>query len=234
MRVGQAVAAEANVDRARVYATGLSNGGYLSHRLACEAADVFAAVAPVAARIALVPTTLCQPSRPIAIIEFADDHAQSLVGGQMRGIAGVRDHLMAALEQASAQVKQTEARVAFDRAEAVLRRSRDPLVHLELFLLQRQRGQERKARTELSAFAKSMERDWPAPLVRVYLGEGKDADAMAAATDSDERCEAWYYLGRLHAPDDPTLARKQLQNVKAEECDRSDFAEEELQQLQSR
>ena len=70
----QAVGAEANVDRTRVYATGLSNGGYLSHRLACEAADVFAAVAPVAARIGLVPTTLCQPSRPIALIEFAGLH----------------------------------------------------------------------------------------------------------------------------------------------------------------
>jgi polyhydroxybutyrate depolymerase len=70
----QAVAAEANVDRARVYSTGLSNGGYMSHRLACEAADVFAAVAPVAARIGLVPTTLCQPSRPIALIEFAGLH----------------------------------------------------------------------------------------------------------------------------------------------------------------
>ena len=70
----QAVSAEANIDRARVYATGLSNGGYMSHRLACEAADVFAAVAPVAARIGLVPTTLCQPSRPIALIEFAGLH----------------------------------------------------------------------------------------------------------------------------------------------------------------
>ena len=70
----QAVAAEANVDRARVYATGLSNGGYMSHRLACGAADVFAGVAPVAGRIAFVPTKLCQPSRPIALIEFAGLH----------------------------------------------------------------------------------------------------------------------------------------------------------------
>ena len=77
----QAVAAEANVDRARVYVTGLSNGGYMSHRLACEAADVFAAVAPVASRIALVPTTLCQPSRPIALIEFAGLHDPSVPYG---------------------------------------------------------------------------------------------------------------------------------------------------------
>jgi poly(3-hydroxybutyrate) depolymerase/6-phosphogluconolactonase (cycloisomerase 2 family) len=70
----QAVAADANIDRARVYATGWSNGGFMSYRLACEAADVFAAVAPVAGRIGLLPTTLCQPSRPIAVIEFAGLH----------------------------------------------------------------------------------------------------------------------------------------------------------------
>ncbi|HUL98300.1 MAG TPA: PHB depolymerase family esterase [Mycobacterium sp.] len=67
----QAVAAEANVDRARVYATGLSNGGGMSSRLGCEAADLFAAVAPLAGFIGIVP---CQPSRPIAVIAFAGLH----------------------------------------------------------------------------------------------------------------------------------------------------------------
>ena len=69
--VVQAVAAEANIDLGRIYATGHSNGGHMSYRLACEAADVFAAVAPVAGRITINPTSLCQPSRPIAVIEFA-------------------------------------------------------------------------------------------------------------------------------------------------------------------
>ena len=36
------------VDRKRIYATGLSNGGMLSYRLGCEAGDLFAAIAPVA------------------------------------------------------------------------------------------------------------------------------------------------------------------------------------------
>ena len=40
-----------NIDLTRVYATGLSNGGYMSFRLACEAADVFVAVAPGAGAI---------------------------------------------------------------------------------------------------------------------------------------------------------------------------------------
>jgi poly(3-hydroxybutyrate) depolymerase/6-phosphogluconolactonase (cycloisomerase 2 family) len=73
----QALAAEANVDRARVYATGSSNGGYLSSRLGCEAADLFAAVAPVAGFIGFFPMSQCQPSRPVAVIEFAGLHDPS-------------------------------------------------------------------------------------------------------------------------------------------------------------
>ena len=56
-----------DIDVKRIYATGLSNGGMLSHRLACEAADVFAAVAPVAGTLNF---TSCNPSQPISIIEF--------------------------------------------------------------------------------------------------------------------------------------------------------------------
>jgi polyhydroxybutyrate depolymerase len=40
-----------NLDLGRVYATGLSNGGYMSYRMACEAADLFVAVAPAAGAI---------------------------------------------------------------------------------------------------------------------------------------------------------------------------------------
>jgi len=35
------------IDVKRVYATGLANGGVMSHWLGCDADDVFAAVAPV-------------------------------------------------------------------------------------------------------------------------------------------------------------------------------------------
>ena len=40
-----------NIDLRRVYATGLSNGAYMSYRLACEASDLFVAVAPSAGAI---------------------------------------------------------------------------------------------------------------------------------------------------------------------------------------
>jgi polyhydroxybutyrate depolymerase len=55
------------IDERRVYATGMSNGGFLSHRLGCEMADVFAAIAPVAGVLGLPE---CKPTRPVPVIEF--------------------------------------------------------------------------------------------------------------------------------------------------------------------
>ncbi len=66
-----AIAAEASINLRKVYATGLSNGGALSHALACEAADVFAAVAPLAFPLSYDPLPRCVPSRPIAVLHFA-------------------------------------------------------------------------------------------------------------------------------------------------------------------
>jgi polyhydroxybutyrate depolymerase len=59
------------VDASRVYATGLSNGGGMAHRLACEAADVFAAVAPIASPLLLDPLSSCVPARSVPIIHLA-------------------------------------------------------------------------------------------------------------------------------------------------------------------
>jgi len=89
----QAVAAEANVDLTRVYGTGWSNGGHMSSRLGCEAADLFAGVAAVAGPIALFPTSQCQPSRPIAVIEFAGLHdpGQPYPGPNTESFAHWRD-----------------------------------------------------------------------------------------------------------------------------------------------
>lgn len=55
------------IDAARVYATGMSNGGYMSHRLGCEASDVFAAVAPVAGAMGIPD---CGPSRSVPIVAY--------------------------------------------------------------------------------------------------------------------------------------------------------------------
>ena len=55
-----------STDARRIYATGVSNGGFLTLRLACERADRFAAFAAV---IATLPTTFeCRPSRPVSVM----------------------------------------------------------------------------------------------------------------------------------------------------------------------
>jgi len=79
-RVGAALA----IDARRVYATGLSNGGYLSHRLACERADVYAAIAPVAGVLG-VPR--CDSTRPVPVLQFhgTDDQLVPYHGGGMGG-----------------------------------------------------------------------------------------------------------------------------------------------------
>jgi polyhydroxybutyrate depolymerase len=54
------------VDPKRVYAAGLSNGGFFSNRLGCERANVVAAIGPVAGPLDITP---CTPSRPVPVFE---------------------------------------------------------------------------------------------------------------------------------------------------------------------
>lgn len=61
------VQSQVSIDGARIFATGMSNGGMLAHRLACEAPDVFRAVASVAGTDA---TTRCAPSRPASVLHI--------------------------------------------------------------------------------------------------------------------------------------------------------------------
>lgn len=62
-----AIGAELCIDPARVFATGMSNGGHMTYRLACELADRFAAIAPVAG---VDKMTACTPSRRIPVMHF--------------------------------------------------------------------------------------------------------------------------------------------------------------------
>lgn len=55
------------VDRSRVYATGFSNGGFLSHRLGCEASDVFTAVAAVAGTLGV---ERCAPTHAVSVMHI--------------------------------------------------------------------------------------------------------------------------------------------------------------------
>ena len=66
----ESVVADGCIDLSRVYATGFSMGGGMSHFLACNAADVFAAVAPAAFDLLEPEDPPCSPSRPISVLSF--------------------------------------------------------------------------------------------------------------------------------------------------------------------
>lgn len=60
------MATKFSVDASRVYATGLSEGGFMAMRVGCAMADRIAAIAPVGA--AMPKTMICLPSRPVPVV----------------------------------------------------------------------------------------------------------------------------------------------------------------------
>jgi len=60
--------ADTCADPARVGMTGVSNGGGMTARMACDASDLLAAAAPVAGGYSSLPD--CRPERPLSILEI--------------------------------------------------------------------------------------------------------------------------------------------------------------------
>ncbi len=58
------------VDDKRVFATGLSNGAAMDHRLACAMADRIAAIAPIGGGNQLATSAPCAPSRAVSDLEI--------------------------------------------------------------------------------------------------------------------------------------------------------------------
>jgi len=62
-----ALSADLCIDQSRIFSTGMSNGGSLSYRLACELSDRIAAFAPVAGVIGI---DNCSPTRSVPVLHF--------------------------------------------------------------------------------------------------------------------------------------------------------------------
>ncbi len=87
------------VDPRRVFATGISNGGFFSQTLACRSADTFAAVASVAATMGEPLHAACKPSRPVSVL-FVMGEKDPLVpigGGAVAKTRGTAVSLAAAV-----------------------------------------------------------------------------------------------------------------------------------------
>jgi polyhydroxybutyrate depolymerase len=76
-----------NIDPKMIFATGMSNGGLMAERLACEMSTTFKAVAAVAATD---NTKSCQPERPVSVMEIHamdDDHVPFNGGMGVKSLA---------------------------------------------------------------------------------------------------------------------------------------------------
>lgn len=75
------------IDRARIYATGPSNGGMFTNRLGCDAADLFAAIAPVIGTLAENVALRCRPAARISVVgvQGVADPVVPFAGGEVGG-----------------------------------------------------------------------------------------------------------------------------------------------------
>ncbi len=81
-KIGQAFP----LNPARIYVTGMSNGGLMAYRLACELSQRIDSIAPVAAPMGLKLYEKCHPTSPVSvlIIMGTDDPIIPWNGGQIR------------------------------------------------------------------------------------------------------------------------------------------------------
>ena len=121
----QRVSRQASVDRSRVFATGMSNGGLMSYRLACEIPDMIRAIAPVAGTD---NTIACKPSRPVPVIHF---HAKNDSHVLFTGGPGPDSLVKANFTSVPATISKW---VTLNRAEATARRMLSvPGAHCDLY-----------------------------------------------------------------------------------------------------
>jgi polyhydroxybutyrate depolymerase len=72
-QVVEAIGKVEKLDRSRVFVTGISNGAFMSHRLAAEASDLFAGIAPL---VGGMPTTIAEnfkPQYPVSLFVIQGD-----------------------------------------------------------------------------------------------------------------------------------------------------------------
>jgi polyhydroxybutyrate depolymerase len=72
-RLLDVLAEEHKINRGRVFATGISNGAAMSHRLAAEASDVIAGIAPVVGGMAPAIAETFKPEFPVSILIIQGD-----------------------------------------------------------------------------------------------------------------------------------------------------------------
>lgn len=79
------------IDRARIYAVGFAIGGGMAEQLGCQAANLFAGIAPSAFDLLQETVGNCRPVRPITVVSFRStgDTLVPYGGGRSTVVAGM-------------------------------------------------------------------------------------------------------------------------------------------------
>jgi polyhydroxybutyrate depolymerase len=103
MALLDATAEQVAVDPARIFAAGISNGGFMAQRLACERAGRFAAIASVGASMPERLSLGCRPDRPVSavFIHGTEDPLIPYEGGLATGRSGRSAVLLSARASAA-------------------------------------------------------------------------------------------------------------------------------------
>lgn len=86
--LADSIIAQFSIDTTRIYSTGFSAGGYMSHKLACESSRCFAAIASVAGTINTPDANACSPTYTPGVMQVhgTSDNVVSYNGSFFSGL----------------------------------------------------------------------------------------------------------------------------------------------------
>ncbi len=111
--------AKHRVDPARVFAAGISNGGFMAQRLACDHADRIAAIASVGASLPRALADRCRPARPVPalFVHGTEDTLIPYAGGLVTGRSGRSAVLLSAPDSVRRWAERSGATAELGPAE---------------------------------------------------------------------------------------------------------------------
>lgn len=80
------VSAHYNINACKIYSTGMSNGGFMSHDLGCFLSSRFAAIASVSGSMMASHASACNPLHPVPVMQF---HGTSDATVSYTGVGGI-------------------------------------------------------------------------------------------------------------------------------------------------